>query len=58
VASVDDIKVIADFLDYEDAIMMARDEIACLDDMSLDGDLPDDVSDNGDDREKGLFPER
>jgi hypothetical protein len=41
-----------------DAIMMARDEIACLDDMSLDGDLPDNISDNGDDREKGLFPER
>jgi hypothetical protein len=57
VASVDDIKEIADFLDYEDAIMMARDEITCLDDMSLDGDLPDDISDNGDDREKGLFPE-
>jgi hypothetical protein len=58
VPSVDDIKEITDFLDYEDAIMMARDEIACLDDMSLDGDLQDNVSDNGDGREKGLFPER
>jgi hypothetical protein len=58
VPSVDDIKEIADFLVHGDAIMMARDEIACLDDMSLDGDLPDDISDNGDDREKGLFPER
>jgi hypothetical protein len=37
---------------------MARDKIAYLDDMSLEGDLPDDISDNGDDREKGLFPER
>jgi hypothetical protein len=57
VPSVEDIKEIADFMLHGDAIMMARDEIACLDDMSLDGDLPDDISDNGDDREKGLFPE-
>jgi hypothetical protein len=57
VPSVEDIKEIADFMLHGDAIMMARDEIACLDDMSLDGDLPDDISDKGDDREKGLFPE-
>jgi hypothetical protein len=43
VPSVDNIKEIADFLVPEDAIMMARDKIACLDDMSLEGDLPDDV---------------
>jgi hypothetical protein len=35
--------------------MMAQDEIACLDDMSLEGDIGDDVSDNGEDREKPLF---
>jgi hypothetical protein len=55
--SVDDIKEIAESMLHGDAIWMARDEIACLHDMSLEGDLPDDISDNGDDREKGLFPE-
>jgi hypothetical protein len=55
--SVDDIKEIAECMLHEDAIWVARDEIACLDDMSLDGDLPDNISDNGDDREKGMFPE-
>jgi hypothetical protein len=32
----------------EDAIFIAQqDEIACLDDMSLEGDIPDDVLDSG-----------
>jgi hypothetical protein len=35
--------------------MMARDKISCLDDMSLEGDIPDDVSDIGEAREKALF---
>ena len=39
----------------EDAIFIAQDEIACLDDMSLEGDIPDDVSDIVDNREKALF---
>jgi hypothetical protein len=37
--------------------MMAQDEIACLDDMSLEGDIPDNVSDNGEARKKALFTE-
>ena len=45
VPSVHDIEEIHDLLTREDAISMARDEITYLDDMSLDGDIPDDVSD-------------
>jgi hypothetical protein len=42
----------------EGAIIIAQDEIACLDDMmSLEGDIPDDVSEKEDDKEKALFPE-
>jgi hypothetical protein len=55
--SVDDILAIAELETPADAIMMAQDEIACLDDMSLEGDIPDDVSDNGDDREIDIFTE-
>jgi hypothetical protein len=53
--SLDDILAIADSNPHEDAIMMARDKIACLDKMSLEGDIPDDVSDIGEAREKALF---
>jgi hypothetical protein len=42
---VDDIAAIAEIGTPEDAIMMAQDKIACLDNMSLEGDTPDDVSD-------------
>jgi hypothetical protein len=35
--------------------MMARDEIACLDDMPLEGDTPNNVSDSGETWEKALF---
>jgi hypothetical protein len=35
--------------------MMAWDAIACLDDMSLEGDIPDNVSDSGEAWEKALF---
>jgi hypothetical protein len=41
---VDDIAAIAEIGTPEDAIMMAQDKIACLDNMSLEGDLPDNVS--------------
>jgi hypothetical protein len=54
-ASLEDIAAIAELESHADAIMMAQDEIACLDDMSLEGDIGDDVSDNGEDREKPLF---
>jgi hypothetical protein len=51
---VDDIAAIAEIGTPEDAIMMAQDKIACLDDMSLEGDLPDNVSDNRENREEAL----
>jgi hypothetical protein len=35
--------------------MMAQDEIACLDGMSLEGDLPDNVSDDEENWEEALF---
>jgi hypothetical protein len=53
--SLEDIAAISELETMQDAITMARDEIACLDDMSLEGDLPDDVSDIGEAREKALF---
>ncbi len=52
---MDDIAAIAEMGTVEDAIMMARDEIGCLDEMSLEGDLPDNVSDNGENQEEALF---
>jgi hypothetical protein len=45
-ASVDDIAAVVAWASGEDAIFIAQDEIACLDDMSLEGDIPDDVSDS------------
>ena len=42
--SVDDIAAIAENETEENAIFIARTEIACLDELSLDGDIPDDVS--------------
>jgi hypothetical protein len=42
---VDDIREIAESELEEDAILMARNEITCLDDLSLEGDVPDDMSD-------------
>jgi hypothetical protein len=43
--SVDDIAAIAENATMENAIFIAQTEISCLDDLSLDGDIPDDVSD-------------
>jgi hypothetical protein len=53
--SVDDIAMIAKLETHEDAIMLARDKIACLDDMPLEGDIPDNVLDSGEAWEKALF---
>jgi hypothetical protein len=53
--SVEDIATKAKLETLEDVIMMARDEIACLHDMSLEGDIPDNVLDSGEAREKALF---
>jgi hypothetical protein len=39
----------------EDAVMMAQDKIDCLDNLSLEGDVPDDILDSGENREKALF---
>jgi hypothetical protein len=41
---VEDIADVAENLTEENAIYIAQTEMACLDDMSLDGDLPDDMS--------------
>jgi hypothetical protein len=52
---VDNIAAIAKLEAHEYAIINAQEEIDCLHDMSLEGDIPDDVSDIGDAREKALF---
>jgi hypothetical protein len=52
---VEDIAVIAELGTHEDAIMMAQDKIACLDNMSIEGDLPDNISDIGENWEEALF---
>ena len=43
--SVDDIAEIAENETEENAILIARAEISCLDDLSIEGDIPEDVSD-------------
>jgi hypothetical protein len=56
--SVDNIAFLAEFSSYyEDAIMMALDKVACLNKMSLEGDIPDNVSDSGEAHETALFTE-
>jgi hypothetical protein len=47
--SVDDICAIAKNKAVEDAIMVAQNKIACLDDLSLEGDVPDNILDTEDD---------
>ena len=42
---VDDIAEIAENETGENAVLIAQTEIDCLDDLSLEGDIPDDVSD-------------
>jgi hypothetical protein len=39
----------------QDAILIAQSEIACLDDISLDDDIPDDISDSAEDVEMADF---
>jgi hypothetical protein len=53
--SVDGIAAIAELETEEDAIIIAQNKIACLDDMSLEGDLPDNISDNRDNLQEALF---
>ncbi len=55
--SVDDIAGIAENETEENAVLIAQTEIGCLDDLSLQGDIPDDVSEKEDDKEKALFSE-
>ncbi len=45
VPSVDDIARIAENVSEENAIFIAKTEIGYLDELSLDGDIPEDVSD-------------
>jgi hypothetical protein len=42
--SVDDIAAVAENLTEENAIFIAETEIDCLDELSLEGDVPDDLS--------------
>jgi hypothetical protein len=42
--SVGDIAIIVQDSSIEDSILIAKTEILCLDELSLDGDLPDDIS--------------
>ncbi len=44
-SSLDNIVAVAENVTMENAIFIAQTEIACLDDLSLNGDIPDDVSD-------------
>jgi uncharacterized protein (UPF0147 family) len=43
--SVDDIAEIVENETEENAILIAQTEISCLDDLSIEGDIPEDVSD-------------
>ena len=45
--SVDDIAEVAETVSNENAILIARREISLLDELSLEGDIPDDISDSG-----------
>ncbi len=45
-ALVDGIAAVVAWSSGEDAIFIVQDE-ACLDDMSLEGDIPDNISDRG-----------
>jgi hypothetical protein len=42
--SVDDIAAVTENMSEENAILIAETEIAYLDDLSLEGDIPDDLS--------------
>jgi uncharacterized protein (UPF0147 family) len=43
--SVDDITEIAENETEENAILIAQTEISCLEDLSIEGDIPEDISD-------------
>jgi hypothetical protein len=43
--SVDNIAEIAENETEENAILIAQTEISCLDDLSMKGDIPEDISD-------------
>ncbi len=45
-ALVNDMAAVVAWLSGDDAIFIAQDEIACLDNMSLEGDIPNDVMDS------------
>jgi hypothetical protein len=52
---VNNIAAIAEQEAHKDAIIIAQHEITYLNDLSLEGDIPDDISDIMEDREKTLF---
>jgi hypothetical protein len=53
--SISDIAEVHELSGREDAIIIAKSKIVCLDDISLEDDVPDDVSDSAEDREEDLF---
>ncbi len=53
--SVEDIATIAELSSREDAIMIMEEEMEYLDDLSLEGDVPDDVSETMEVIKKGNF---
>jgi hypothetical protein len=44
-STVDDIAEIAENKTEENTILIAQTEISCLDDLSIEGDIPEDISD-------------
>ena len=53
--SISDIAEVYKYSNEEDAIIISQSEIACLHDVSLEGDIPNNISDTGEDRLKDLF---
>jgi hypothetical protein len=54
-SSISDIAEVCRNSSREDAIIIAKSDIALLDDVDLEEDIPDDVSDSAEDRQNGLF---
>jgi hypothetical protein len=52
---ISDIAEVHELSGREDAIIIAKSKIVCLNDISLEDDVPDDVSDSAEDREEDLF---
>jgi hypothetical protein len=53
--SISNITKVCNNLSEQDAIIIAQSEMACLDDISLNGDISNDISDTAEDREKDIL---